>query len=150
MAHAKEQYWKVWERAWDTERGGLLFKKRHKKNTPSKNACVHGPAAIAGFLLAQCTEGEEKERFIQHANLAYEWLVENLFEDSTGFVLDHIVENLEAAESGKRNPKGWTWSYNQATFVGASALKLRLGASTDFTVIRSLVLLLYYGLFFPR
>eukprot|EP00913_Durusdinium_trenchii_P030416 g28491.t2 len=111
------------------------------KNTPVLHVVsfLHHQEALELLLefRANCTEGEEKERFIQHANLAYEWLVENLFEDSTGFVLDHIVENLEAAESGKRNPKGWTWSYNQATFVGASALKLRLGASTDFTVIRS-------------
>merc|ERR1712218_464996 len=89
LNHAMDQYNKIWHRAWDDahETGGLFWKRRGSQGDWStKNACVHGPAAIAGFLLAKYAP--RKTGFHEQGRSAFIWLRDNLYVD--GMVLDHL------------------------------------------------------------
>jgi predicted alpha-1,6-mannanase (GH76 family) len=107
LVQAEVQYNKVWERGWDNVKGGMFW----NTDRVSKNACVNGPAAIAGFLLAKSTVGTG---FAQQAQQALTWLRANLYNHSTGQVWDHVDPDGHITN--------WAFTYNQGTFIGASVL----------------------------
>ena len=93
----------MWDRGWDTRGGGGLF--WNTKNE-TKNACVNGPAAIAGFLLTSLTHNAS---FSSRGKMALDWLTDTLFDSSTGQVADHV--DLSGTVD-------WSaYTYNQGTFI---------------------------------
>jgi predicted alpha-1,6-mannanase (GH76 family) len=106
--NAEYEFNEVWSRGYDSALGGGLWQTTWES---SKNACVNGPAAIAGILLGRYTTGTG---FMWQAQQAYNWELTHLFVPSTGRIADH--QNADGSLD-------WgAWTYNQGTFIGASTL----------------------------
>ena len=95
-------------RASSTNLGGGLW---WKTDNRSKNACVNGPGAIAGFLLGKATG--EGAYFTKSTNV-FLWLRATLFDPATGRVFDNINTNGRIGR--------FSLTYNQGTFIGAANL----------------------------
>jgi len=104
-----------YNRAIDTTFGGLWWTTAKQ----SKNSCVMGPGAIAGYLLSVAT-GDETYQTKAEGILAYQKL--KLYNSSTGAVYDRIVLGGGIDYTAL--------SYNQGTFMGACHF---LGDSTNAT-----------------
>jgi predicted alpha-1,6-mannanase (GH76 family) len=117
LTQAEVQFNAVWARGWDQNKGGMYW----NTDKISKNACVNGPAAIAGFLLARSTTGTG---FGQQAQQAIAWLRATLYVPSTGQVYDHIDPDGKITN--------WAFTYNQGTFIGASAMYAQASGQSSF------------------
>jgi len=106
LGQAEQQFNAVWSRGWDSVNGGGIYWNTQKQ---SKNACVNGPAAIAGFLLGESTTNTG---YKNQAMQATEWLLSKLVNNSTGQVADHINNDGTLV--------WWSFTYNQGTFLGAA------------------------------
>ena len=95
----------MFDRAWNDDLGGGLL---WKTDQTCKNACINGPAAIAGCLLYRITKEED---YLEKAKQIYQWQLDTLCQGN-GAVSDNIESD------GKINT--WCSTYNQGTFIGAS------------------------------
>lgn len=98
----------VWDRGWSDDLGGGIW---WKTDNQTKNACINAPAAIAACLLGEAL-GDES--YYTKAVQLVDWLVEHLYDSSTGQVYDAYDIN------GLKNH--WASTYNQGTFIGANML----------------------------
>lgn len=100
---AKANFDLMYARAWDPAKGALYW----TTDNNTYNSCIECPAGIASFLLSQAL-GDSGYR--TKAQNLLTWEKANLFDASTGAVLDSV----------RTNGKIGTWSstYNQGTFVG--------------------------------
>ena len=104
---AEHHFKLVFDRAWNDDLGGGLL---WKTDQTCKNACINGPAAIAGCLLYRITKEED---YLEKAKQIYQWQLDTLCQGN-GAVSDNIESD------GKINT--WCSTYNQGTFIGASQL----------------------------
>lgn len=100
---AKANFDLMYSRAWNPARGALYW----TTDNNTYNSCIECPAGIASVLLSQAL-GDDGYR--AKAQTLLTWEKANLFDASTGAVLDSV----------RTNGKIGTWSstYNQGTFVG--------------------------------
>jgi len=105
LSQAEVQFNAVWSRGWDTSKGGLYWNTQKQ----SKNACVNGPASIAGFLLGQSTTNTG---YKSQAMQCFDFLLTTLYNNSTGQIADHI--------NNDGSMTWWAFTYNQGTFLGAA------------------------------
>lgn len=117
LSQAEIQFNKMWARAWDTKNGGLFW----NTDKQTKNACINGPASVAAFLLANSTT---HTGFRDQGKQAFEWLVNHLYNATTGEVADHVDNN------GKLT--WWPFTYNQGTFIGAALLYSQIGGDSRY------------------
>lgn len=110
---AQQNFHSVVARAWSADFGGGLWWTTARRE---KNACVNGPAVIAGCYLYATTGDPIYLNVAQHT---YGWLRERLFDAETGRVSDRI-ESTERSSHGSV-VRGAT-TYNQGTFIGAGDL----------------------------
>lgn len=98
----------VWDRGWSDDLGGGIW---WRTDNQTKNACINCPATIAACLLGEALGDESYyDKAVQIMN----WVVANIYEDSTG----HVYDAYDI--SGSKNQ--WASTYNQGTFIGANAL----------------------------
>ena len=99
----------VWDRGWSDDLGGGIW---WRTDNQTKNACINCPATIAACLLGEALGDESYyDKAVQIMN----WVVANIYEDSTG----HVYDAYDI--SGSKNQ--WASTYNQGTFIG-SAIEL--------------------------
>lgn len=111
--NAKEQFDKMWARAFsNTYGGGLLW--YYTKTT--KNACINGPAMIACCYLAKAT-GDST--YYDKAIALYTWSKLYLFDAATGKVNDNV--DLDT-KTGQLKISTWSSTYNQGTYLGAATM----------------------------
>lgn len=108
LTYAKDNFDKVWERAYDEVLGGGLY---WRIENTTKNSCVNCPGAIAACLIAEMT-GDRS--YYDKAKLLMDWEFDNMFEPKTGRVYDAFDIN--------GNINKWASTYNQGTFIGACTL----------------------------
>lgn len=118
LSQAEIQFNKVWERGWDYNNGGMYW----NTDKQTKNACVNGPTAIAGFLLGQSTTGTG---FYGQAKDSFNWLYNHLYNKDTGQVADHVDNSGTIT--------WWAFTYNQGTFLGAAVLYYQLTGDSFYT-----------------
>lgn len=94
----------------DTLGGGMWWTTDHGSDG-SKNACVNGPGALAGYWLYDIYGSSTG--FLGQAQNMYNWEKAHLFQSSTGRVYDHEDENGTVVENTPL-------TYNQGTFLGAA------------------------------
>jgi predicted alpha-1,6-mannanase (GH76 family) len=112
LNQAVAQYDAVWQRGWDAAHGGGFF---WNTLNQTKNACVNGPAAIAGYLLAEYLPAStDRQKYRDQADATFQWLYATLYNAATGEVADHIDNQGQIT--------WWPFTYNQGTFIGAAAL----------------------------
>ena len=110
---AKEQFDKMYERAFDyTYGGGMLW--YHTKTT--KNACINGPSMVACCYLAQAT-GDTA--YYNKAISLYTWSKLYLFDATTGKINDAV--DLDK-KTGLLKVNKWSSTYNQGTYLGAATM----------------------------
>lgn len=110
---AKEQFDKMYERAFDyTYGGGMLW--YHTKTT--KNACINGPSMVACCYLARAT-GDTT--YFNKAISLYTWSKIYLFDAATGKVNDAV--DLDK-KTGLLKVNKWSSTYNQGTYLGAATM----------------------------
>lgn len=103
---AKEQFDKMWARAYsNTYGGGLLW----KQGQVTKNACINGPAMVACCYLAQAFN--DKTYYDKAINL-YNWSKIYLLNAETGKVNDSYDGTIH----------DWSSTYNQGTYLGAAVM----------------------------
>lgn len=122
--------------------GGMFWQwqplEHPKANAPGdgKMSCINFPTVVAAMLLYEIAPDnrqpdekpvewinqygefsrpnyETKQRYLEMAQEIYDWSVKNLVDTKTGMVHDHRHGNT---------PSGHPLIYNQATYIGASAL----------------------------
>ena len=103
---AKEQFDKMWSRAYNTTYGGGLL---WKQGLVTKNACINGPAMVACCYLAQAT-GDKT--YYDKAIQLYNWSKLYLFNATTGKVNDAYDGTVH----------DWSSTYNQGTYLGAAVM----------------------------
>ena len=103
---AKDQFDKMWARAYNTTYGGGLL---WKQGLVTKNACINGPAMVACCYLAQAT-GDKT--YYDKAIQLYNWSKLYLFNASTGKVNDAYDGTIH----------DWSSTYNQGTYLGAAVM----------------------------
>ena len=69
---AEHHFKLVFDRAWNDDLGGGLL---WKTDQTCKNACINGPAAIAGCLLYRITKEED---YLEKAKQIYQWQLDTL------------------------------------------------------------------------
>lgn len=89
--------------------GGMWWTTDHS-SSGSKNACVNGPGALAGYWLYQIFGSSTG--FLKQSQNMYNWEKSHLYNSSTGQIYDHENAN------GTLNKAALT--YNQGTFLGAA------------------------------
>jgi predicted alpha-1,6-mannanase (GH76 family) len=110
---AKEQFDKMWARAFtNAYGGGLLW--YHTKTT--KNSCINGPAMVACCYLARAT-GDST--YYDKAIALYTWSKVYLFDAVTGKLNDNV--DLDK-KTGKLKISNWSSTYNQGTYLGAATM----------------------------
>ena len=104
LEEAKQLFNWIWE-GWDSSTGGILWNNGSQRGVvDSKNSCSNGPAMVAAALLYQVTGDEQ---YLEKAKMIFDFMYEhNLFED--GFVKD----------APANDNRGWTFTYNQGTWLG--------------------------------
>jgi len=103
---AKEQFDKMWARAYTTSySGGLLW----KQGQITKNACINGPAMVACCYLAQAFN--DPSYYMKAINL-YNWSKLYLLNTTTGKVNDAYDGTVH----------DWSSTYNQGTYLGAAVM----------------------------
>ncbi len=107
LNYAKNNFDKMFARAWDEKLGGGLY---WKNDNTTKNACINCPASIAACLLGEVT-GDQS--YYDKATMVMDWVFKNLYQ-SNGAVIDSY------SLDGKKNT--WASTYNQGTFIGACNL----------------------------
>ena len=111
--NAKEQFDKMWARAFsNTYGGGLLW--YYTKTT--KNSCINGPAMIACCYLAKAT-GDST--YYDKAIALYTWSKLYLFDAATGKLNDNV--DLDT-KTGQLKISTWSSTYNQGTYLGAATM----------------------------
>lgn len=103
---AKEQFDKMWARAYSTTYGGGLL---WKQGLVTKNSCINGPAMVACCYLAQAT-GDNT--YYDKAIELYNWSKLYLFNATTGKVNDAYDGTVH----------DWSSTYNQGTYLGAAVM----------------------------
>lgn len=118
LDEAKQLFEWIWE-GWDDTTGGILWNNGSQRGVvDSKNSCSNGPALIAAAMLYQTT-GDAK--YLEKANKIFDFMYEhNLFDD--GFVKD----------APANNNRGWTFTYNQGTWVGGLLELYRITKDTKY------------------
>lgn len=96
---------------YDSVLGGGMWWTTDHSSTGSKNACVNGPGALAGYWLYDIYGSSTG--FLGQAQNMYNWEKANLYNASTGQVYDHEDENGTVVEDTPL-------TYNQGTFLGAA------------------------------
>jgi predicted alpha-1,6-mannanase (GH76 family) len=120
---AKEQFDKMWARAFtNSYGGGLLW--YHTKTT--KNACINGPAMVACCYLARAT-GDST--YYNKAIALYTWSKVYLFDAATGKVNDNV--DLDK-KTGKLKISTWSSTYNQGTFLGAAVMLYKFTGESSY------------------
>lgn len=114
LEEAKALYDRLWTTQVDNALGGGMWWRADERK--AKSACVNFPAAIVAFNLYQATKDV---KYLIQGRRIYQWGVENLFDQETGKVSDHVTAG------GDRDER--EFSYNFGTFIGAS---LRLYRAT--------------------
>lgn len=134
VQQAAYEFNEAWNRpyGWDSVNGGFFWATNSSApDFPSKNSCVNCPACIAAAMLSEAYQGPNG--FLQQAEEIYKWEVDNLFNQATGAVYDHVDTDASGAPDWSRVNKG-TLTYNQGTMIGASmALYNALHAKKDQT-----------------
>lgn len=110
---AKEQFDRMWARAFTTSYGGGLLW-YHTKTT--KNACINGPSMVACCYLAKAT-GDSS--YYEKAISLYTWSKLYLFDPKTGKVNDNV--DLDK-KTGQLKISTWSSTYNQGTYLGAATM----------------------------
>ncbi|MCH5219912.1 MAG: AGE family epimerase/isomerase [Muribaculaceae bacterium] len=118
LDEARQLFDWIWA-GWDETTGGILWNSESQRGViDSKNSCSNGPAMIAAALLYQKT-GEE--HYLEKAVKIFEFMnAHNLFDD--GFVKDGPTNNN----------RGWTFTYNQGTWVGGLLELYRVTGDTKY------------------
>lgn len=93
----------------DTYGGGISWRKSQRDY---KNAPANGPAAILAARLYHVT-GDET--YLEWAQRLFAWLKDHLLDPQTSLVWDGINRTGDG-----QIDKGWLFTYNQGTFVGAA------------------------------
>jgi len=114
--------------------GGMWWTNDHSTATGTKNACVNGPAAIAGYYLSVVFP--TGTGFRSQAQALQSWEKSHLV-NSSGNVADHYGP-------GSTGATGFDLSYNSGTYIGASWL---LGDSGAAGLAASYYKSLFPGLF---
>jgi predicted alpha-1,6-mannanase (GH76 family) len=110
---AKEQFDRMWSRAFtNSYGGGLLW--YHTKTT--KNACINGPSMVACCYLARAT-GDSS--YYDKAISLYTWSKLYLFDPKTGKVNDNV--DLDK-KTGQLKISTWSSTYNQGTYLGTATM----------------------------
>ena len=104
---AKDNFDKMYARAWDEKLGGGLYWRNDNK---TKNACINCPAAIAACLLAEATKDDS---YYDKAIEVMDWVFDNLYMGNGGVMDSYDI-------TGKKSD--WVSTYNQGTFIGACNL----------------------------
>lgn len=113
LEKGKDQYDKMWKRAYNNKYGGGLLWFQGKT---SKNACIEGPAAVAACYLAEAT-GDST--YYDKAIALYSWSKIYLLNMATGKVKDNIDINRR---TGLIRSSNISFTYNEGTFLGAAAM----------------------------
>ena len=100
---AKANFDLMYARAWDPVKGALYW----TTDNNTYNSCIECPAGIALVLLSQAL-GDDQYR--AKAQTLLTWEKANLFDASTGAVLDSVRTTGQVGT--------WSSTYNQGTFVG--------------------------------
>lgn len=118
LDEARQLFDWIWQ-GWDESTGGILWNNVSQRGVvDSKNSCSNGPAMIAAALLYQATGNEE---YLNKAKRIFEFMnSNNLFSD--GFVKD----------APKNENRGWTFTYNQGTWVGGLLELYRITGDTQY------------------
>jgi len=120
---AKEQFDKMWARAFtNSYGGGLLW--YHTKTT--KNACINGPSMVACCYLARAT-GDSS--YYDKAVSLYTWSKLYLFDPKTGKVNDNVDIDKK---TGKLKISSWSSTYNQGTYLGAATMLYKYTKETTY------------------
>lgn len=114
--------------SYDEKYGGMFWcwhpirnPRPNNSERDGKMACINFPTVIAAMTLYDCVAENEsnsllsQKEYLEKAKEIYSWGVDNLFDKATGKVAD-------SRHGPKGNPNWKTHVYNQATFIGASAL----------------------------
>jgi len=112
-----ERYLQAAQRLWDDIRngwndtfgGGIPWRKSQRDY---KNAPANGPAAV---LAARLYRVSGDEAHLEWAKRIYGWLKQHLLDPATALVWDGINRTGDGTID-----KGWLFTYNQGTFVGAA------------------------------
>lgn len=107
--HAAQRLWDDIRNGWNDAFGGGISWRKSQRDY--KNAPANGPAAILAARLYRIT-GDEAH--LEWAKRIYGWLKSHLLDPETGLVWDGINRTGDGAID-----KGWLFTYNQGTFVGA-------------------------------
>jgi predicted alpha-1,6-mannanase (GH76 family) len=113
-ATARRNFDATFSRGWSGDLGGGLW---WTTDRSEKNACINAPAAIAAVRLA---ESLHRASYLRKAKRLYAWVRDNLYDEETGAVYDHV-----AREGGHAVVDTTTYTYNQGTFAGAARLLSR-------------------------
>jgi len=113
LEKGKDQYDKMWKRAYNNRYGGGLLWFQGKT---SKNACIEGPAAVAACYLAEAT-GDST--YYDKAIALYSWSKIYLLNMATGKVKDNIDINRR---TGLIRSSNISFTYNEGTFLGAATM----------------------------
>lgn len=139
LKYSEEAFSRVWygskkvgdTGSYDREAGGMFWQWQPIKNPKpnrswhGKMACINFPTVVACMELYKVVPENRKpssdevplyqtrEQYLAKAKEIYAWAVDHLFNSETGLVADHI-------HGDRPNWKGHV--YNQATFIGASAM----------------------------
>lgn len=111
---ARNNFEAMFSRGWETNfaGGGLWWRTSDRQG---KNACINGPAAIAGCYLYNIF-GDVT--YLNKAKDCYAWERRILFNTGSGAVSDSIGTNYVY--------NNWASSYNQGTFIGAANFLYRI------------------------
>lgn len=107
---AAQRLWDDIQRGWNDAYGGGISWRKSQRDY--KNAPANGPAAILAARFYLIT-GDEAH--LEWSRRIYAWLKEHLVDPNTGLVWDGINRTGDGAID-----KGWLFTYNQGTFVGAA------------------------------
>lgn len=129
LTFAKKSFHRVWYGSpkvrdtgpYDAKNGGMFWQwqpirnpKPNDSEKDGKMACINFPTVVAAAMLYRLVPDDEKEQYLNKAKEIYRWGTDNLFDAASGQIAD--------SRHGNHKPDWKAHVYNQATFIGGSAL----------------------------